>query len=156
MCIIEIYGEPEGSPGPEFEEVTLDEPQARGYLTCAEQWQITPPDSVSQYTNESGFEAASWATPIPDRTKKRVWAGSKTIRPYSGPWYVHCFYRQYYDGEIHIIHDAPLFSHHGDGEAIQYRLGYSRSRSKIHLVDGKHAFEVPPEVFIKTQARLEY
>jgi hypothetical protein len=49
VCIIEIYGQPEGSPGPEFEEVTLDELHARGYLTCAEQWQITPPDSVSQY-----------------------------------------------------------------------------------------------------------
>ncbi len=82
-CIIEIYGEPEESPGPEFEEVTLDELHARGYLTCDEQWQITPPDSVSKLTNESGFEAASWVTPIPDRNKKRVWARSKTIRRYS-------------------------------------------------------------------------
>ncbi len=57
---------------------------------------------------------------------------------------------------IYIIHDAPLFSQHGDGNAVQYRMAYSRSRSKIHLVDGKHAFEVPPEAFIKTKVRLEY
>ncbi|MEO0023157.1 MAG: hypothetical protein ABIJ93_04790 [candidate division WOR-3 bacterium] len=156
-CIVEIYSDSAQSPGPEFEEITLDELHARGYLSHDELWQLYTPESVSVGNTPFGFEAVSWAKQIPPRHpgKIRVWAGSKTMRPYSGPWYVHCFYRQfiYRTGELHILGDIPKWKRTGLGDKVDWDLEHSpdpRFR-RMHLVDGEHAFEVPPEAVIKTK-----
>ncbi len=56
---------------------------------------------------------------------------------------------------MHIIGNGRLWARNGDGYVMQWKLGYRR-HTKLHLVDGEHAFQVPPEAVIRTHARLEY
>ena len=153
-CIIEIYNDSAQSPSPEFQEVTVEGLHSRGYLTYNEQVQLTPHQNINSVSPSAGFEAASWADTVPTPPgrppwKKYVWAGSKTIRPYSGPWYLECLYRI----DERIIGHYRLFSQHGDGDVVQWTLGSRRGVEKTHVVDGEHAFEYPPEAVIVTEAR---
>jgi len=153
-CIIEIRSDSAQSPGPEFQEVTVEGLHSRGYLTYNEQVQLTPHQNINSVSPSAGFEAASWADTVPTPPgrppwKKYVWAGSKTIRPYSGPWYLECIYR--IDGRI--VGHYRLFSQCGDGDIVQWVLGFARGSLHTHWVRGEHAFEYPPEAVIVTEAR---
>ncbi|MEO0026511.1 MAG: hypothetical protein ABIK54_07105 [candidate division WOR-3 bacterium] len=155
-CIVEIYSDSAQSPGPEFTKVTLDQLHSLGYLTYQEQVALTPHYNIDLVSYVNGFIAASWAETIPPppnrpQTKKYTWCGSKTLRPYSGPWYLYCRYQ--IDGRIIGVYN--LGSQHGDGDVVQWILGVRRGNPQLHEVDGGHAFEYPPgNAIIPTRAVL--
>ncbi|MEO0009607.1 MAG: hypothetical protein ABIK51_03695 [candidate division WOR-3 bacterium] len=154
-CIVEIYSDSAQSPGPEFTKVTLDQLHSLGYLTYQEQVALTPHYNIDLVSYVNGFIAASWAETLPgDQLRKYVWCGSKTIRPSSGPWYLDCLYRQIYNGQERIIGHYTLFARCGDGDIVSWRLHYLRERTKLHIVNGEHSFEWPPDAVIRTKATL--
>ncbi len=160
-CIVEIYSDSASSPGPEFTEVTLEQLHNAGYLTYAEQVQLTPHYNIDSNFN-NGFIAASWAETIPPPPnrpprKKYTWCGSKTWRPNNGPFYLYCRYEK--NGRL--VPDRPYEngSRNGIGDIAQWILGCARStprnpRVHLHQVWGKHSFTYPPEAIIKTYAEL--
>jgi hypothetical protein len=118
--------------------------------------QLTPHQNIELISPYPGFEAASWADTVPPpnrpQSKKYVWAGSKTIRPYSGPWYLYCRYE--INGRV-VGHSYNLGSQHGDGDIVQWLLGSRRGVTRTHYVEGAHAFEYPPgNAIIVTKAYL--
>ncbi|MEO0022197.1 MAG: hypothetical protein ABIK48_08525 [candidate division WOR-3 bacterium] len=161
-CIVEIYSDSAQSPGPEFTKVTLDQLHSLGYLTYQEQVALTPHYNIDLVSYVNGFIAASWAETIPPppnrpQTKKYTWCGSKTLRPYSGPWYLYCRYEK--DGHLVPEHPYEGGSRDSIGYIAGWTLGCARTirgqpNVKFHEVWGEHSFTYPPEAIIRTHAQL--
>lgn len=60
---------------------------------------------------------------------------------------------------MHYIDGEPVhYSHIGTGDKIDWDLEYGDWRTKLHIINGKHAFVVPPgqQDTIRTYVQLEW
>ncbi|NPV14915.1 hypothetical protein HPY86_08305 [candidate division WOR-3 bacterium] len=137
VCVVEVYGEPDSTviqaDGLDFQEMTLDEFHAAGYLTATEQLAQANPSNIStNIVDHSGYKAISWILIYPDPqrpyVKRRINRGSKTIRPTEGYCKVRGRYRKFAWGDtsqLLSIQTAEATTTQGDSVLVWWDTGHS-------------------------------